>query len=454
MSFECPHCDNEIDTVGRTGEKRYTCSSCSKVLKYDDYVAPNLDNLEVVDKRGNSNKEEEESSVVPDQQPEEPPQPSLNEREIVQQRGREGLREVKEERLSNWLSMTDGVGGTTENRIIMVFNSDKTYRENPNALYNLLDEELSSSASYINTIVNQVFAPEEEYKDMLEDKGFRSYFQDNNANSNQQYSQPHNSQGPTMSGSNMQNQGYQNQNGGQQGQPQQPQQNQGGDSMTREEAVELVASAAQADQGNNKGFGQTASEGLNQATEEAIQNLATNAGGFFGAGQKFIEEALIGYAQKNPEKIVENMDMFQTLMNMNEEDSEPQISEQDQKVDDAVNQAMNQSSPSNQQTQQFQQPNTTTQDQAVRDPDPNHSDGGQLRSPRRNSQGSDQVSDSQKHATDESGFEPDSEILGESAVNQEKQEDDIHNDSSNDSYSSSDEEEDTYGELFGDLVED
>lgn len=450
MSFECPHCDNEIDTVGRTGEKRYTCSSCSKVLKYDEYVAPNLNDLEVIDKRGNSNSDQEDSSNKEQDEKMDQPNHSLNERELIQQRGREGLKEVKEERLSNWLSMTDGVGGTTENRIIMVFNSDKTYRENPNALYNLLDEELSSSASYINTIVNQVFAPEKEHEDLLKDKGFRSYLGQNNATSGAQYNQPHNNQGPSMSMEGMNSQGYNQQNQNHQ-QPQQ--QGGGGDSLSREEAVELVAAATQTEQGDGRGIGQTASEGLNQATEEAIQNLATNAGGFFSAGQKFLEEALIGYAKKNPEKIVDNMDMFQTLMNMNENEPEPQTNEQDQKVDDAVEQAMNQSAGQRNRNSQQGQGMRTTQNRPQNNTPPQQTNQEQLRNPRRNNTQDQTASDPERHSSEESGFEPDDDILGSIGGDSSSTEDNDSNSNTSSNDTSSPEEDESFDELFGDLEE-
>ena len=48
--MECTHCDESIDRVIRTGERKYSCGACNMVIAYDD-LSPNLDDLEVDDQR-------------------------------------------------------------------------------------------------------------------------------------------------------------------------------------------------------------------------------------------------------------------------------------------------------------------------------------------------------------------------------------------------------------------
>jgi hypothetical protein len=69
--------------------------------------------------------------------------------------------------------------------------------------------------------------------------------------------------------------------------------------------------------------------------------MANNMGGFFGMLQRVGEEALVQYFKQNPEKLVENMTLLNAFMNEAEDlDDGPNVSEQDQKVDNAIEQAM------------------------------------------------------------------------------------------------------------------
>lgn len=465
MSYTCQHCGEEPESVSRTGERRYSCDACSKVVTYDN-LAPHLDELEVIDKRDQvgKNKEDESNKDSSTEKQEaqqqeqnvsnQEPAGGLDERELIRQRGQEGLKEVKKERLKHWLSVTDNVGSTTESRVVMVFDSDQSYRENPNALYNLLDDELSSSSSYINTIVNQVFQPEHEHADLLEQNGYMPYFENNNAAQGRQQ----------MSNQNNNQQGFQPTNPApqKQSEPQQqqpsPEPSSSGDSLTKQDMMEVMSAANQQQESSGRQFGDAASEGLNQATEEAIKNMANNMGGFLQAGQEMIREALVEYAKENPEVVVENMDIFQSFLNSNDGGSEPEPSQQDMKVDNAVQQTQQASQQQSQQRQQPQQ-RQQTQQQPTQQQQMGES---QLRDPRRNPEDSTDNElgvNKEEHMTSDSGFEPDEEILNKDETDKEQQSEPTQNNDRNrssnnsDSNDGSEEDEETFDELFGDIAD-
>ena len=344
MSLECPSCDQEIEEFSRTGDKRYACNHCARVIKYDT-VEQHLDEIPVNDKRDDvgSNTPDKEEEPEPEPEPDQTSSESQenpvsnndaerNEREVIREEGYEGLRRIKERKLKEWLATTDGVGAKTESRILKVFREESMYSEEPSTLYNLLDDELSASPSYINTIVNSVFSPEYEHEDLLQQQGYTPFFR-NGGQSNQG---GRNNMNGGFNGRNGGNQGGGRQNPGQQ----QSQGGGGGGGMTREEAVEMIrASSDSNDQGSRRRGPGT--EALDEATEQAIKNMADNMGGFFGMLQRVGEEALVQYFKQNPEKLVENMTLLNAFMNEAEDlDDAPNTSEQDQKVDDAIEQAM------------------------------------------------------------------------------------------------------------------
>lgn len=358
MAFTCQHCDEEPESVTRTGNKRYMCGACSKVVKFDD-LNPHLDDLEVVDKRGggsdsksnsanssNSNNDSSNNSnenVSQDSQGSQEAAPEItsntgkSNRDIIRERGREGLKEIKEDKLKQWLATTDGVGSKTENRILMVFRNEEMYSEEPNTLYNLLDDELNASPSYINTIVNSVFSPEYEHEDLLRNQGYTPFFASGGQGGGGMGAQ---SMGP----GNNRNNGYNSQQqggggmGGQQQGNQGGQQQTGGD-LTREDLMTAMQASQEQSEGGSRRRG-PGTEAIDQATEEAIKNMANNMGGFFGTMQKVAEEALVSYFQQNPEKLVENMTLLNTFMESgNGQNQENQPSEQDQKIDNAIQQA-------------------------------------------------------------------------------------------------------------------
>lgn len=360
--MECPHCDEQIDTVTRTGDKRFSCGNCNMVISFDE-VSPHLDDLNVIDKRGAEDDGEDESTTQdsgaePDVELTEDtsndmsgtPEHGLNDREKIYQRGREGLKEIKKERLKNWLSHTEGVGSQTESRVLMVFERNETIHQNPHILYNLLDDELSASPSYINTMVEDIFSPERENEDLLQSQGYTPWYRRNNMANQQQMGggggQAFNATGGSpqgfSGGGGQQSQGQQ----GQQPQGQQGQQNAGStnggsdDSITAEEAAAMVERGiAQAEQqrGSNP-----VREGLSDATDEALKEMATNIGGLAGTMQRVIDEALVQYARENPEWVIENMGVLQKVIGATEEASgggggnEPKQAESDAAVDDAL----------------------------------------------------------------------------------------------------------------------
>ena len=55
MTMRCPHCKDDISTVTRTGDDRYGCGSCNKIISYSS-LKPYLEDsgeagLEVIDRR-------------------------------------------------------------------------------------------------------------------------------------------------------------------------------------------------------------------------------------------------------------------------------------------------------------------------------------------------------------------------------------------------------------------
>lgn len=335
--MECPHCNEDIDKVYRTGDKKYPCGKCNMVIAYDQ-VQPHLDELEVVDKReensndgnnstGDTNASSPEGPVQPqegqgqpmsgEEQPSPNPGSTKSEREVIYQRGVEGLREIKKDRLKKWLAETDGVGAQTENRITMVFDRNESVHKNPHVLYNLLDDELSASASYINTIVQDVFAPEEDNSDLLESQGYTPWHRRSNmmGNAQQQAGQggPMNATGATgFNPSQQANNAQQQQQQPQQQNQQQNQSSSSDDGISKREAEMMMQQAVS--EANSQGNQGALLSGLSDATDEALQSMAENVGGLAGTMQRVIDEALVQYARENPEKIIENMDLINSIL--------------------------------------------------------------------------------------------------------------------------------------------
>jgi len=324
------------------------------VIKYDD-VQPHLDSITVTDKRAQSQtvskSEKDEPSQADDNSTNNSsPSHSLNEREKIYQRGTDGLKEIKKARLENWLGTSEGVGNQTEQRVLMVFQRNESVHRNPHVLYNLLDDELNASASYLNTMVQDIFAPEEEHGDLLQSQGYTPWYSRGAGQASSQMGGPvggpMNATGRSGfspnsgfgSGGNEQSQQQQQPSGGQ-SEPS-PEMDPGDETLTRDDAELMMRQAmAQADSQQERN---ALLSGLSDATDEALKEMATNVGGLAGTIQKVVDEALVGYARENPQWVIENMDILQKVLGATEDmpggdsgggSSEP---EQHQKVDSAL----------------------------------------------------------------------------------------------------------------------
>lgn len=274
----------------------------------------------------------------------------VNERELIYRKGEEGLLELKTERLKDWLQDAGGAGGQTESRILKVFQRNKSVHSNPYSLYNLLEEETTASGSYINTIVDDVFEPEREHEDVLENTGYTPFFRRSGQGGqfgNQQQG------GPSMGGGRGGGQQYgqsaaqgrgrgggMQQQQGQQGQ--QPQQQDSSEDLSKREVAQMISQGINTAQEENEE--NPFRDGLSEATDEAVREMASNVGGLAGTANRVFEEALMSYAQDNPEFIIENMDFLQKALGAAQgpEDEgnkgQPQQPESTQKVDNALSQ--------------------------------------------------------------------------------------------------------------------
>lgn len=331
-------------------------------------------------------------------QPQQPPQPQnqpqqseqgggdygggVNERELIYRKGKEGLLELKTERLKDWLQEANGVGGQTESRIIKVFQRNESVNTNPYSLYNLLEDETTASGSYINTMVDDIFEPEREHEDILESTGYTPFFRRSQGGgqfANQQQGGP--SRGGGRGGGQQYGQSAaQGRGGRQQGQPQQNHQQQSNDSsddLSKREVAQMISqgiNTAQEEADENP-----LRDGLSDATDEALREMASNVGGLAGTANRVFEEALMSYAQDNPEFIIENMDFLQKALGAAQGPDEgggggqPQQPESSRKVDDALSQIGDGGQPQQQQNlepdipqqtrQQNQQPQQPQQNQ-------------------------------------------------------------------------------------------
>jgi hypothetical protein len=329
------------------------------VIKYDDIVH-HLDEFEVVDKREKDKSDNDSSSTSQSSSPSnskmsekkenntietqdiQQPQEAVSERERIYQRGPEGLKQIKKDRLEKWLDSSDGVGAQTRQRIMMVFERNDSVHKNPHVLYNLMDDELSASASYLNTMVQDIFAPEEEHSDLLTNQGYTPWFNRGGANqSNQMQAQggPMNATGSNRFDPGQSEQQQQQRKDDRQNQPQRGGETQD-DSISKKEAEMMMAQAmSEADSQNER---TALLSGLSDATDQALQEMATNVGGLAGTVQKVVDEALVSYARENPEWVIENMSVLQKVLGATEDmanspNSDAEQSQENQKVDDAIN---------------------------------------------------------------------------------------------------------------------
>jgi len=417
----------------------------------------------------------------------------VNERELIYRKGEEGLLELKTERLKDWLQDAGGAGGQTESRILKVFERNKSVNSNPYSLYNLLEEETTASGSYINTIVDDVFEPEREHEDVLENTGYTPFFRRSGGGGqfgNQQQGGP--SMGGGMGGGQHYGQsaaqgrgrgGGMQQQQGRQGQ--QPQQEESSENLSKREVAQMISQGINTAQEQNEE--NPFRDGLSEATDEAVREMASNVGGLAGTANRVFEEALMSYAQDNPEFIIENMDFLQKALGAaqgpedEQSKGQPQQPESSQKVDNALSQIGDggQAPPqqslepdipqqTRQQTRQPQQSQPRQQSQAPTQ-NPQHNQQQQSREPEPEPQTEANVG--HDVGPDDSGFEPgasdESNMTGqhppidedeppkdmptpEGGKPQESQDDDTSAKNSDEQPST---DEDGFDEIFGDMAD-
>lgn len=514
--MECTHCDESIDRVIRTGERKYSCGACNMVIAYDD-LSPNLDDLEVDDQResdesstndnNNSNSSGGSGNEMPTQQAN-----PISEREKIYQRGQAGLKEIKKERLDNWLSSAGGAGAQTQQRIEMMFERNKSVHTNPNVLYNLLDDELSASSSFLNTMVQDIFEPEKEHSDVLSSQGYVPWHRrgSNMAQNNQQMGQggPMNATGASQFNPGQSSQPQQrNQPPAQQyGQPQQSrgqqrQQKQtsqpssqsesssddsGNDGISRQEAQMMMQQAL--DQSEQQQQKNALLSGLSDATDEAMREMASNVGGLAGTMQKVIDEALVSYARENPEWVIENMDILQKVLGATEDMGQSQNSQENtqpkenKKIDNAVSNISNQQSQQTQPSMNSRQESNNPQNRQTQSPPPQqnpqpqstHTEPSSVQE-NKQQQNTEQTQDKNPDLNDDmlgdSGFDPsdepepnvsepdptqnDSNSMSASPENQIQEESSNNDDNLNEQSSTDESKSDdtTFENIFGDVAE-
>lgn len=428
------------------------------VIGYED-IQPHLDELMVNDKRQQSSTVESDeqpstAEVEDDNSDNNSPNHSVNEREKIYQRGTDGLREIKKARLENWLGTSEGVGNQTEQRILMVFQRNESVHRNPHVLYNLLDDELNASASYLNTMVQDIFSPEEEHGDLLQSQGYTPWYSRGAGQGNQQVSRgmggPMNATGSTGFSP---NQGFSNQGGQQspsqqqegqeQGQPSEGG-NPGQEAMTRDEAEVMMRQAMT--QANSQEERNALLSGLSDATDEALQEMATNVGGLAGTIQKVVDEALVGYARENPQWVIENMDILQKVLGATEDmpggddGSSNKEPEQHQKVDDALENIAGGGGSSPQPTVAESASDTSQPQQA--DPNPDLNDEHMQDSEFDPMSAGPEDSETDNQPEPETKPTPDGEAAKKSQETKQEFESDSQDDSN---------EDDSFDEIFGDL---
>lgn len=297
-----------------------------------DQVSAHLDDLEVEDKRGEMESDDDEEPEPTN--PRDQPQHDMNERNIIYERGEEGLDQIKQERLQSWLQITDGVGAQTLDRIMMIFERNKVFRENPHALHSMLDEQMSASSAYINTMVQDVFEPEREHEDVLRQQGYVPWYHKDLPGGDQAMRQEargmYNGSG-----------GQQQQQGMMGMQPGQQQPGGGGQGMSMEEAVELIRQSQEDGDEPPPSAREKIKHGMSEATDEAIRNAASEFGGFFSRINEIMMGSIEEYARENPEWIVENLDFLEKLLgempDKPSSDMGSESSDHDRRIDDAVN---------------------------------------------------------------------------------------------------------------------
>jgi hypothetical protein len=100
----------------------------------------------------------------------------LEPRQLVAQFGREGLNQIKKERLEKVLKMAPGVSGKTIPWILHKWDINARLRDDPMELYNMLHYDAGLRPNIATSIVKDVFSVEEEFADLLYQRGEQPIF--------------------------------------------------------------------------------------------------------------------------------------------------------------------------------------------------------------------------------------------------------------------------------------
>jgi len=96
---------------------------------------------------------------------------SLSPRQLVAQFGRDGLNQIKKERLKKVLQLAPGVGAKSIPYILHKWDVNARVRDDPMSLYNMLHQEAGLKPNIAQSVTVDVFSVEEEYADLLYQRG-------------------------------------------------------------------------------------------------------------------------------------------------------------------------------------------------------------------------------------------------------------------------------------------
>jgi len=103
-------------------------------------------------------------------------EPELEPRQLVAQYGRDGLNQIKKERLNKVLALAPGVGVKSIPYILHRWDVNARLRDDPMALYNMLHQEGGLRPNTAYSVTADVFSVEEEFADLLRERGERPIF--------------------------------------------------------------------------------------------------------------------------------------------------------------------------------------------------------------------------------------------------------------------------------------
>ena len=148
-TYTCRYCGDGPFTLPELGTHSKTCPERLKAL-------------------AETKKEGKEGEV--------PPPESVEARQIVAQFGREGLNKLKRERLRAVLGMAPGVGKKAVPWIMHNWDVNARVRDDPMEFWRMLHDEIGLKPNTATSIVKNVFSLEEEFADLLYQRGERPVF--------------------------------------------------------------------------------------------------------------------------------------------------------------------------------------------------------------------------------------------------------------------------------------